>query len=187
MKDVHPLPGIVLKHFTAVDVVLRWDVVEAHRRATATSATMVLDSVEARMPFKVKAMQVDGGSEFKALFERECHRRGIPLFVLPPKSPKLNGHVERAHRTHTEEFYEVHEIDWRVGELNKQLREWEKTYNEIRPHQSLGYLTPMEWGSAKIRQIGIRKTSRLENIQTARLPYGIKQIIPQKHKVVLKQ
>ncbi|MDA8188597.1 MAG: integrase core domain-containing protein [Dehalococcoidales bacterium] len=139
------------------------------------------------MPFKVKAMQVDGGSEFKALFERECHRRGIPLFVLPPKSPKLNGHVERAHRTHTEEFYEVHEIDWRVGELNKQLREWEKTYNEIRPHQSLGYLTPMEWGSAKIRQIGIRKTSRLENIQTARLPYGIKQIIPQKHKVVLKQ
>ena len=57
----------------------------------------------------------------------------------------MNGHVERAHRTHTEEFYEVHEIDWRVGELNKQLREWEKTYNEIRPHQSLGYLTPMEW------------------------------------------
>lgn len=145
VKDVRPLPGIVLKHFSARDVVSRWDVLEVHRRATATSATMVLDSLEARMPFKVKAIQVDGGSEFKALFERECQRRGIPLFVLPPKSPKLNGHVERAHRTHTEEFYEVYEIDWRVGELNKQLKEWEKVYNEIRPHQSLGYLTPLEW------------------------------------------
>ncbi len=145
VKDVRPLPGIVLKHFSARDVVSRWDVLEVHRRATATSATMVLDSLEARMPFKVKAIQVDGGSEFKALFERECQKRGIPLFVLPPKSPKLNGHVERAHRTHTEEFYEVYEIDWRVGELNKQLREWERVYNEIRPHQSLGYLTPREW------------------------------------------
>jgi len=27
--------------------------------------------------------------------------------VLPPRSPKLNGAVERANRTHTEEFYQV--------------------------------------------------------------------------------
>jgi putative transposase len=145
VKDIRPLPGIVLKHFSARDVVSRWDVLEVHRRATATSAAMVLDSVEARMPFKVKVIQVDGGSEFKSYFELECQKRGIRLFVLPPKSPKLNGHVERAHRTHAEEFYEVSAIDWRVGELNKELQEWERTYNEIRPHQALGYLTPAEW------------------------------------------
>jgi len=27
------------------------------------------------------------------------------LFVLPPRSPRLNGHVERTGRTHKEEFY----------------------------------------------------------------------------------
>jgi hypothetical protein len=27
--------------------------------------------------------------------------------VLPPRSPKLNGSVERANRTHSEEFYQV--------------------------------------------------------------------------------
>jgi hypothetical protein len=32
--------------------------------------------------------------------------RGLKLFVLPPRSPQLNGAVERAQRTHTEEFYE---------------------------------------------------------------------------------
>ena len=35
--DVRPLPRMVLKHFTARDVVSRWDMVEAHTRATATT------------------------------------------------------------------------------------------------------------------------------------------------------
>jgi transposase InsO family protein len=42
-----------------------------------------------------------------AEFEAACQAKGIPLFVLPPRSPKLNGCVERAQRTHTEEFWEV--------------------------------------------------------------------------------
>src|SRR4030042_4817524 len=36
-------------------------------------------------------------------FETACQRSDLQLFVLPPRSPKLNGHVERAQRTHTEE------------------------------------------------------------------------------------
>ncbi|MBA7642575.1 hypothetical protein ES703_50271 [subsurface metagenome] len=53
------------------------------------------------MPFPVKAIQVDGGAEFEAIFEAECQRRDIKLFVLPPHSPKLNGGVERDQQTHT--------------------------------------------------------------------------------------
>jgi hypothetical protein len=48
----------------------------------------------------VKALQVDDGSEFAAQFELACQQKQLPLFVLPPKSPKLNAHVERSHRTH---------------------------------------------------------------------------------------
>jgi len=48
------------------------------------------------------------GSECMAEFEQLCQQKGIHLFVLPPHSPKLNGQVERAHRTHTEEFYQVY-------------------------------------------------------------------------------
>ena len=33
-KDVYPVPGVHLKHFTATDVVCRWGVLEAHSRAT---------------------------------------------------------------------------------------------------------------------------------------------------------
>jgi putative transposase len=141
--DLRPLPGLVLKHFGARDVLSRWDVLEVHTQATATIATRFLDTLLERMPFPVRAIQVDGGSEFQAAFEADCQRRGIPLFVLPPKSPKLNGHVERAHRTHTEEFYEVIDLPDTIAELNRLLQDWERVYNTIRPHQALGYLTPL--------------------------------------------
>ncbi len=143
--DVRPVPGVLLKHFTGRDVISRWDVMEAHLRATARTAEQFLDSLAARMPFRVKAIQVDGGSEFAGAFEGACRRRRIRLFVLPPRSPKLNGHVERAHRTHREEFYEVVEADWTVERLNQQLRAWETVYNTVRPHQALGYLTPQQF------------------------------------------
>jgi hypothetical protein len=50
--------------------------------------------------------------------------------------------VERANRTHREEFCEVYELPWTVASLNVRLREWEQIYNHIRPHQNLDYLTP---------------------------------------------
>lgn len=142
--DLRPLPGVVLKQFTARDVVSRWDVLEVHTRATATLAAGFLETLLARMPFPVRAIQVDGGSEFAAAFEQACQERGIPLFELPPHSPKLNGHVERAHRTHVEEFYEAVDSDFTLTDLRPKLLAWEHTYNKVRPHQALDYRTPQE-------------------------------------------
>ncbi len=137
--------GVIRKHFSARDVVSHWDVLEVHQRATSLAAQHFLDTLIERMPFDIKAVQVDGGSEFAAEFEEACRQKRLPLFVLPPKSPKLNAHVERSHRTHNEEFYEVHAESDQVPVLNHQLHRWEKTYNCVRPHQSLGYLTPLEF------------------------------------------
>ena len=143
--DVRPLPGVNIKHFSARDVISRWDVIEASSRATASSAASFINSIIERMPFPVRAIQVDGGSEFQNVFEETCQKLGIRLFVLPPRSPKLNGHVERAHRTHTEEFYEVTDCEFEMVPLNKALVQWEKVYNTTRPHQALGYLTPHQY------------------------------------------
>jgi len=143
--DIRPVPGIVRKQFTARDIISKWDVIEVYGNTTASLAAKFLDSLILRCPFKIKAIQVDGGSEFKAEFEQECQKRNIKLFVLPPYSPKLNGCVERANRTHTEEFYEVNDFSLNLEELNQQLREWENIYNTVRPHKSLGYLTPQEY------------------------------------------
>src|SRR5579859_7360029 len=142
--DLRPSPGVILKQFTARDMVSRWDVIEVHRRATSSAATLFLDTRQRRLPFPLRALQVDGGSEFAALFESACQQRGLRLFVLPPRSPKLNGQVERANRTHTEEFYEVTPCALPIARLNRQLQAWEH-HNTIRPHQALAYLTPQEF------------------------------------------
>ena len=94
---------------------------EVHSRATAATATHFLHKLVSRMPFPVKAIQVDGGSEFMADFEGACQERGIKLFILPPRSPKLNGQVKRAHRTHLEEFYELYKGEWTQSSLNRAL------------------------------------------------------------------
>src|SRR5437588_652197 len=123
----------------------RWDVLQAHTRATAQTATQFLDTLQLRMPFPIRAVQIDGGPEFAAEFEQACQQRGLHLFVLPPRSPKLNGAVERANRTHTEEFYQVTAYSLEMKKLNRELRHWEKIYNTVRPHQALGYLTPLQF------------------------------------------
>jgi hypothetical protein len=40
------------------------------------------------MPFKIDAVQVDGGSEFMAEFETACQQRAIKLYLIPPKTPR---------------------------------------------------------------------------------------------------
>jgi putative transposase len=142
---VDVLPGLRRIHFTARDVISRKDVLAVHDRQTSRMAELVLTDDFPRFGFPVRAIQIDGGSEFKAAFERACEARGIRLFVLPPRSPKLNGHVERAHRTHQEEFYDLVELPEPINEHRLLLRQWEDTYNNIRPHQALGYLTPNEY------------------------------------------
>ena len=120
---------------------------EARVRATSRTAKEFLDTVQRNMPLNVRAIRFDGRLEFYSDFEQECERTGIKLFVLPLMSPKLNGSVERAQRTHTEEFYEVNDCPWTVPELNRELGHWNHIHNCVRPHQALGYKTPLQFFS----------------------------------------
>jgi len=84
--DVRPLPGIILKHFTARDIISRWDVLEAHTRATSNTASGFIDVLLKRMPFPIKAIQVDGGSEFHDAFERVPKQRYKPGFPISTRT-----------------------------------------------------------------------------------------------------
>lgn len=143
--DVRPLSNVHLKQFIARDMDPRWHVIEAFRSATAGNARKILETLIDRVPFPVRAIQVDGGSEFMAQFEQSCADRDIRLFILPPRSPKLNGHVERAQRTHAEEFCDLYMGELDLKSVNEALRKWERFYNTVRPHHSLDLMTPAEY------------------------------------------
>src|ERR1017187_2774613 len=50
-KEIRMRRGVILKHFSARDVVSRWDVVEVHHRATSLAAARFLDTLLERLPF----------------------------------------------------------------------------------------------------------------------------------------
>jgi len=84
---VNIAPDKAIKHCTAYCPVAKWTVGKAFNRATAAAASAFLDKMLTEMPFPVEAIQVDGGSEFKAEFEQACQAKGIRLYELPPKRP----------------------------------------------------------------------------------------------------
>lgn len=136
-------PGKAIKHFTAYDPVAKWTVAKASNRATARAASLFLDKVLAEMPFPVKAIQVDGGSEFKAEFEDACQAKGLILYELPPKRPQLNGAVERCNGAWRYEFYGVYDLPRSVEALNPILDSFQHLYNHHRPHGALDGMTPV--------------------------------------------
>lgn len=119
--NIHPFPNVHFKHFTPRDIVCRWDVLEVYPKAISRQVKAFLLSLNKRMPFPNRTIPEDGGIEFMAEFEQVCAELGIQLFLLPPRFPKLNEGVERAHRTHLDEFYAVHAPDGDLQNLNKEL------------------------------------------------------------------
>jgi transposase InsO family protein len=147
--DVAVAHGTRFLQLSLVDTISRWTAAEVRRGKAALTMRESLQRMEKRLPFALTAIQIDGGSEFKAEFEAEfeayCQDRGIRLFVLPPRYPKLNGMVERLQRTDRDEFSACVDLEPRLEPVQTALRTYEDTYNTVRPHQALGYRTPQEF------------------------------------------
>ncbi len=138
-------PGFAVKHFDAYDPFAKWTVARPFKQATAKNAARFLAKVLAEMPRPVKAIQIDGGSEFMAGFEQACADRKLPLYVLPPRSPKLNGAVERCNAAWRYEFYACVELPEKIDAVAEHVDAFQHLYNHHRPHGALARLTPVQY------------------------------------------
>lgn len=81
----------------------------------------------------------DGGPEFVGLaFRRTCDRLGIRWRKLPPRSPNLNGFVERFQGTCLHQHYRTafrYRFYDNVDDINADLAAWLGHYNFERPHR----------------------------------------------------
>ena len=96
----------------------------------------------------------DNGVEFGSQFHYHVLDRGIGHVYIKPRTPRLNGKVERSHRTDDQEFYQLLDKDGVTDDIhlfNEKLREWENYYNYHRPHGALDGQTPYERMIAKMR------------------------------------
>lgn len=95
------------------------------------------------MPFNIQRVQTDRGQEFFAYkFQERLQEYAIKFRPIKPRSPHLNGKVERSQKTDWEEFYS--QQDLADPKLKEKLREWQDYYNCERAHGSLNNQTPDE-------------------------------------------
>ena len=119
------------------------------------TAIQFLDHVLEKLPFQVEQVQTDNGSEFQSKFHWHVLDRGIRHVYIKPRTPRLNGKVERSHRIDNEEFYRMLDHGVIIDDanvFNDKLQEWEDYCNFHRPHGGLDGQTPYE----RLRQQRLR-------------------------------
>lgn len=134
-------PG--LYQYTSVDDCTRFRVLALYSRRTAANTLRFLEHVVEEMPFPIQRIQTDRGREFFAYsVQEQLMAYGIKFRPIKPRSPHLNGKVERSQKTDWEEFYST--VDLTSPDLDQKLEAWQDYYNQGRPHGSLQGKTPWE-------------------------------------------
>ena len=96
-----------------------------------------------------QVLRSDNGPEFLSeALARWAHRHGVELRFIQPGKPMQNGYVERFNRTYREEVLNCYVFET-LGEVRRMTAEWLIRYNEQRPHESLGNLSPRQYLMAK--------------------------------------
>jgi putative transposase len=84
---VNMRPDKPIKHFTAYDPIAKWTIGRVCTKASAASAKSLLDKLLIEAPFPIRGIQVDGGAEFKSVFEAECQVRASISSCCRPSGP----------------------------------------------------------------------------------------------------
>jgi transposase InsO family protein len=125
-----------------VDYLTRKRVVARSPQLTSTAARRFLERAQRCFPFPVQAIQTDNGPEYLGDFAVGARRLGLTHYYNRPYYPQGNGRIERCFKTDEEEFYQVEDLPADLRGLDRKLQAWNHTYETVRPHQALGYLTP---------------------------------------------
>jgi transposase InsO family protein len=130
--------------FTAIDDCTRLKVVRLYPNKESNSTLLFLEEVLREFPFPVQRFQTDRGKEFMAhAVQRRLMALHIKFRPTKPRSPHLNGKVERTQLTDLEEFYS--QVDLKTPDLVEQLQQWQEYYNRERRHGSIGKAPWQKW------------------------------------------
>lgn len=131
---------------TAIEIVTKQAFLKLVPNLSSKQAGVFLEEVIKTCRVPIHTVQTDNGSEFEKYFEEAIKELSLIHLWSYPRSPKTNGFVERFNWTIQDEFLFIHEdLLLYPSEFEKKLSEWVVYYNQIRPHQSLNYLTPFQY------------------------------------------
>lgn len=114
--------------------------------ATSISSLRVTRTLEQIIDWRGKplCLRVDNGPEFTSHhFELWCKDQGIAIQFIQPGKPMQNGYIERFNRSYRKEILDAY-LFFNLAEVREHTQIWMGEYNNNRPHEGLGNLTPTE-------------------------------------------
>lgn len=122
--------------------------IEVDLNLSAQRVVRVLEQAAAWRGYPQK-LRLDNGPEFTGVkLAQWAEDNGVALEFIKPGKPMQNGFVERFNRTYRTEVLDMYVFNT-LNEVRRITDSWLTEYNEERPHESLGNLTPTEYAEAK--------------------------------------
>ena len=91
-----------------------------------------------------QVLRTDNGPEFLGeIFTAWAKEAGMAIQYIQPGKPNQNAYIERFNRTYREEVLDQY-LFTSLDHVREATYWWMIDYNEERPHDSLGDMTPME-------------------------------------------
>ena len=137
---------------TAIDTVSKIAWARAYSSHSSATAKDVFQRLYVLVFGNIANALQDNGSEFEKYFQQLLTSMDIPQYFSRVKTPKDNPVCERFNRTVKSEFLRMGNMTADLQELNRRLTQWLIKYNFYRPHQTLGYQTPIAFYTQYLQQ-----------------------------------
>ena len=138
--------GVKYYFYDAVDTKGKFALSLPYKHLNSTNTVDFMKKLIYVSPSKITTVQTDNGLEFLGEFEKYLKHQKIKHIFTYPRCPKINGCVERFNRTLNEQFilpnlYLIHSNK----EFSTKLADFLIFYNNLRPHQTLNNMTPLQY------------------------------------------
>lgn len=111
---------------------------------TAERVTRVLDQL-CLVRGRPERLRVDRGPEFtSALLAGWCRDHGVELEFIQPGKPSQNGFIERFNGSYRDGVLDAW-VFTDLDQVREETERWLAEYNMVRPHESLGDVSPIEF------------------------------------------
>lgn len=134
VKFLERIPGTRRRfyQFTAIDDCTRIRVLKVYDACNQRTAIAFIDEVLRRLPFRVHVVQTDNGAEFQSHFHWHLDELDIRHVYIRPRTPHLNGKVERSHRVDDQEFYQLLDKDGITQRVGCRGKSGTKSHRRLR-------------------------------------------------------
>jgi len=131
----------------AIDDCSRWLFADILPDKTSYSSAIHLEETIQVMPFNIQKAYSDNGAEYRGRkdhpFVAVCREQGISQGFTRPYTPRTNGKAERVIKTLMQEWHRYRHFNSRE-ERRRFLYSYVDYYNQVRKHQSLSGLSPLQ-------------------------------------------